>query len=74
MVATKAESEMLVALCLRCTCCLAGGPHCWTCHTTTSIDRLCGCGDCSGQAQVYAETQALRIRNQQIKYGSRPRG
>lgn len=66
-------SEVLAALCSNCKCCLADGPHCWTCHTTKAIAKLCGCGDCDGQAKLFAETEAIRVKNRQIRYSTEGR-
>jgi hypothetical protein len=62
------KTEILSALCKECNCCLANGPHCWICHTSVTIKQLCGCGDCDGQAALYVETQALRVKKAQIRY------
>jgi hypothetical protein len=65
--------EVIAALCTSCKCCLANSGHCWTCHTTATIAKLCGCGDCDGQAKLFAETEAIRVKNRQIRYSTKGR-
>lgn len=60
MTVLKIEHEVLTVFCKKCTCCLANGTHCATCHTKKSIKTLCGCGNCLGKAQDYLERETMR--------------
>lgn len=66
----RIDGEVLTNFCQDCQCCLPKKGHCWHCHTTISIDKLCGknCGTCSELVDDFAEREAQRIKNRQIKH------
>jgi len=69
----KVDGEILVSLCIRCKCCLAGTGHCYTCHTSTSIANMCGCGECDGKADSFVELEAMRVQRRKVRYEYRSR-
>ena len=68
----KVDGEVLTSLCESCKCCLAKAGHCWICHTTIPIERLCGCDrSCADRVEDFAEREAERIRARQFKSSTR---
>jgi hypothetical protein len=63
----KVDGEILTALCHKCKCCLANGSHCWQCHVTMSIQKLCGCDECPAKIDDYKERLAMRSNILNIK-------
>ena len=71
----KIDGEVLTNFCQDCNCCLAHRGHCWHCHTTISIEALCGekCGTCQDLVADFAEREAERVRNRRFKHDLRAR-
>lgn len=63
----KLEGEILTALCNDCKCCLADDTHCWQCHVTKSIDKLCGCNNCKSKIEDYVERVHRTAFNRLVK-------
>lgn len=56
-------TETFSVLCKKCKCCLANTTHCWTCHTTKSMEQLCGDDQCEEKLNDYlAREEARRIK------------
>lgn len=51
----RIEGEVMTSLCIDCKCCLAQEGHCWNCHSTISVEKLCGCGNCLAMVSDYIE-------------------
>jgi hypothetical protein len=61
------EGEVLTALCIKCKCCLSDNGHCWQCHVTMPIQKICGCGNCPDRIKDYKERFAMQTNIKNIR-------
>jgi hypothetical protein len=69
----RLDGEILTALCPDCKCCLPKGGHCAGCHTSMTIDEVCGCGVCSDLVDDFAEREAERIKSRRYVHDLKAR-
>lgn len=69
----KLGREVLTALCVKCSCCLASTTHCAHCHETKPIEKLCGCGTCMSMTQDYIQREEVRLKAMSLRIAAKAR-